>query len=219
MKKSLTALGLAGGLVVGGLAGVVIGVPGLSGAQSAEESVSPRGDHSARLAGVLAPLVEDGTLTQEQADKVIDALKAERESRSGGIRDRIGGGIRDRIGGHLREGSEILSQVLGLDQAGLVSALMSGQSVAQIAEAQGVDLQVVIDALVAEARTHTAEAVESGRITQEQADEKLADVEQRITEMVQLTPPTGGLGGFGGPGGDRGGRHGGMGGSDAVAES
>ncbi|NIR37390.1 MAG: hypothetical protein GWO22_15820, partial [Actinobacteria bacterium] len=56
---------------------------------------------------------------------------------------------------------------------------------------------------MSQAEERIQEAVENGRITQEQADEKLADLEQRITDRVNGEAPERGPRGFGrrGPGG------------------
>ena len=51
--------------------------------------------------------------------------------------------------------------------------LRDGQSSADIATAQGVDVQTVIDTLVNVAKEHLDEAVANGRLTQEEADAKL----------------------------------------------
>ena len=42
----------------------------------------------------------------------------------------------------------------------------------------------VIDALVAEKTERIADAVESGRLTQDEADEKLAEIEDRVTDKI-----------------------------------
>ena len=47
-----------------------------------------------------------------------------------------------------------------------------------------VDIETVIDSLIAEAKSHLDLSVENGRLTQEEADAKLAEVTQRITEFV-----------------------------------
>lgn len=73
---------------------------------------------------------------------------------------------------------------IGISEDDLVTALRSGQSVAQVAQSRGVDVQKVIDAIVADARTRLAEKVQAGDLTQAQADEKLADLPQRVTDMV-----------------------------------
>jgi uncharacterized protein (DUF433 family) len=66
----------------------------------------------------------------------------------------------------------------------LRSELRAGDTVAEIAADQGVDVQTVIDSLAAEAESHLDLAVENGRLTQEEADAKLADMTERITDFV-----------------------------------
>ena len=64
----------------------------------------------------------------------------------------------------------------------------------------------MIDAIVAEATTRINAAVTDGKLTQERADELIANLTTGITELVNDTPPLGfpgfGLPGFpvGGPG-------------------
>lgn len=94
-------------------------------------------------------------------------------------------------------GIETLADLLNLTEDEVKEALRSGDTIAEIAEAQGVDVQTVIDGLVAAAEEKLAEAVENGRITQEQADEIGANLEERITSFVNE----------GGPLGPRGHRH------------
>ena len=43
----------------------------------------------------------------------------------------------------------------------------------------------MIDALIADAKTKTAAAVKDGKITQEQADERLDALTERVTSFVQ----------------------------------
>jgi hypothetical protein len=88
-----------------------------------------------------------------------------------------------------------------------------GTTLADVAGEQGVEVDVLVDALVAAQEERIAAAVEDGRITQEQADERLADLEERVTERVNSEAPVGGPGH--GPRGDRGNRPGGGGGDEA----
>ena len=54
----------------------------------------------------------------------------------------------------------------------------------QVAEAKGVDLQKVIDAIVAADTAEIEAAVTAGTMTQAQADERLANLEQHVTDEV-----------------------------------
>ena len=80
---------------------------------------------------------------------------------------------------------------IGIAEDELLTALRSGQSIAQVAQSKGVEVQKVIDAVVADARTRLAEKVQSGDLTQAQADEKLATLAPRVTDMVNRTGGTG----------------------------
>jgi hypothetical protein len=95
------------------------------------------------------------------------------------------------------------AEALGLEPDALFDALRNGQTLTEIAEAQGVDVQSVYDAVLAEAGEHVAALVEAGTITQEQADEHLAWVSEHVAEMPMFSgagygPCMDGEGGFGG---------------------
>jgi polyhydroxyalkanoate synthesis regulator phasin len=194
MNKKMAALGLTVGLTAGGAAGLIVAAPALSGAQSTDTTVAESTDSTAteteaaesgtRLAEALAPLVEDGTLTQEQADKVVETLKA-------------AGPFGGHRGGHgmLGKRLDVAATALGMTEDDLRTALSDGQTMAQVAESKGIDVQVVIDALVADATTRISEKVAAGDLTQEEADARLAELTERITERVNNTLPARGEGG------------------------
>jgi len=192
MHKRIAAIGLAAGLAAGGFAGVALTTPALSGAQTstteataqdpavdqAERPDRPdRPDRSAMLVETLAPLVADGTITQAQADAVIAKLQE--------------AGPKEGPGGRHGKGAKLdaAATAIGISVDELRTALESGQTIAQVAESKGVNVQTVIDALVADAKAHFAEDVASGKHTQEEVDQKLADLEERITEMVNNPRP------------------------------
>jgi hypothetical protein len=199
-RRGLT-IGLAGGLLAGTAAGLVFGVPGLSSAasdtvtapaalvQQADETPTDdiRPDPGVRLRETLQALVDDGTLTSEQADAVTSYLVENRPER----------GERGEEGRHGRPGrafglgvaSEALTDLLGIDGQELRTQLRDGATLAEIAEAQGVEVQAVIDELVGEVEERVTNAVENGRIDQAEADEKLAEAEARITDMVNNGRP------------------------------
>ncbi|MCP3853374.1 MAG: hypothetical protein GY698_01400 [Actinomycetia bacterium] len=79
---------------------------------------------------------------------------------------------------------EEAAAAIGIDEADLRAALDSGDTIAAVAQANGVDAASVIDAMVAAKTEHIEEKVAEGRITQEEADEKLAELEGRVTDRV-----------------------------------
>ena len=108
-----------------------------------------------------------------------------------------------------------VASVLKLTEVELKALLNSGKSLADVAQAQNVNVTAVVDVIVADVQAHIAEEVASGEMTQAQADAKLAEVTAKVTKMVNSVRPAGmgegkhggnGHGGKGGRGGH--GRHG-----------
>ena len=85
------------------------------------------------------------------------------------------------------DGFAIVAEALGLEPAALVEALQSGQTLAEIADAQGVELQTIYAAMLAGAEAHMTQLVEAGDLTQEQADEHLAYVRDHIADMPMFS--------------------------------
>jgi ribosomal protein S20 len=202
MQKNtkLAAAGLTVGLLGGGAIAVVAGLPSLAGASSSPtwvqatddttvESDDTSGDHTTHLQDALQPLIDDGTITQAQADAVIAALEAARPE--GGM-GRHGGF------GHGGAGLTAAATALGVTEDELRTELRSGSSLADVAAAKGVDVQAVIDAIVAEATAAIDQAVTDGRLTADEAAEKKAELSERVTAMVNGEMPVGGPMGRGG---------------------
>jgi hypothetical protein len=107
-----------------------------------------------------------------------------------------------------------VAEALGLEADALATELQAGKTVAEIAEAQGVELDAVIEAVVAVHSETFADAVEAGELTQGQADAHVALLRENLAVRFTTTFEAGvGRGDFGrGRGGmmGRGGR--GMGG-------
>jgi hypothetical protein len=78
---------------------------------------------------------------------------------------------------------------LGLSADDLMAQLRDGKSIADIAEAQGIDLDAVVDAIVKHASEKLDALVEKGVLTQERADELKANLEERINELVNGNLP------------------------------
>ncbi len=83
--------------------------------------------------------------------------------------------------------SELILDATGLTREELHTALQDGSTIADLIVANDGDVDSVITELVAEATTQINEHVEEGRITQEQADERLADLEANITARLDGT--------------------------------
>ena len=200
MNKKFAIAGLTAGLVAGSGAGLILSQSGFAGASSAPAIVATVGDStgtgtaagqgrpdpSTRIAEVLQPLVDNGTLTQAQLDTVVQTLVDNMPR--GGRGDH--GGRGDRGGrGHRGEHLEAAATALGMTADDLRTELKAGTTIAQVAADRGVDVQDVIDALVAEAKEHLDEEVASGEHTQAEADAKLAEITARITDRVNNGKP------------------------------
>lgn len=177
MRKKMLTVATAATL---GVAGLGLAGPALAaaGAPAAGAAVSSRVD---RVKQALAGLVTDGTLTQAQADKVATAL---------GSAD-LGPGGRDGHRGPGRGRPDLAAAATALDMspADLRTALESGKTLAQVAKDKGVSVDTLVAALVDAAKTRIAQDVTAGRLTQAQADHRLADLTARVTERVNSVRP------------------------------
>ena len=131
--------------------------------------------------------VADGRITQEQADERLAELEERVTTRvNEGRPDR---GDRGPRGGRGGQNVEALAEVLGMDAEALAEALRSGSTLADVAAEQGVSVDAVVDTIVDGMTDRLDTAVEEGRITQEQADERLAELEERVTTGVDEGRP------------------------------
>lgn len=88
-------------------------------------------------------------------------------------------------------GLDAAAEAIGVDVESLRDSLREGQTIAQVAEANGVDPQTVIDAMVADLQTHLDEEVAAGELTAEEAADRLTDATERITQHVLEGRPEG----------------------------
>ena len=141
----------------------------------------------------IADEVKSGEITQAQADTKLADVTAKATERVNNVRPARGEGMHGGPKGHGRNVAAIAS-VLKLTEAELKTQVESGKTLAQIATTQGVSVQSVIGVLVTDMQAHIAQEVASGKITQAQADTKLADVTTKVTEMVNTVQPARGEG-------------------------
>ena len=203
-SKRAAALGLTAGLVGGGAAGFVLGVPGLTGAASADPAgivvaqtdtdtdapidTDARPEPGERMREALQPLVDDGTIDGDQADAVAEHLGAQIAERAGERGRGHRGGHPGRAAGPLGAATA-LTEVLGMEPDELREAVRSGSTIAEIAEANGVPVDDVVAAMVAEATERLDAAVESGRVDAADAAEKTEMIEERVTAHVNGEHP------------------------------
>jgi polyhydroxyalkanoate synthesis regulator phasin len=165
VRKKIVIAAAAGALTLGGLA---VAAPALAGSDASGGAASSAVD---RIKDALAGLVGDGSITQEQADEVATTLSDAGLGR----------------GGHHGRGLDLTAaaEALDISEEDLRTALQAdGATLAQVAEDKGVAVDILVQALVTAEQERIAQAVTDGRITQEQADERLADLEQRVTDRV-----------------------------------
>lgn len=135
---------------------------------------------------VLAQMLADGTITQEQLDEMLAMHELRGVAQDIFSRD---------------DAQAVIAEALGLTVEELAAAREDGTRIWELADAQGLDMAMLMTA-VTDARTAAfAQAVEDGLITQEQADLLLS---QRGPHFGGHGGP-GGKGGHGGNGGPRGG--------------
>ena len=137
MKKKIASIALAAA-ALGGTAALIHAVASAQDEAPTEESVE--GERPDFLGEALAPFVENGTLTQAEADEIAESMRESRPDR--GFRHR---GFRS---------IEALTDVLGIDAETLREERMAGNSIADIAAGLGIDVQTVIDSLVADANAN-----------------------------------------------------------------
>lgn len=144
---------------------LVVGAVVSSGLALAVTDDTPLFQHRAER---LAELVEDGVITQAEADAILEGLEI----------DALALGACGRGPG---AGLAAAAEVLGMEVEELRAQLLEGETIATIA---GDRVDEVIEAMVADRAARIEDAYEDGRLTREEADERLAELEARVTELV-----------------------------------
>ena len=89
-----------------------------------------------------------------------------------------------------RIGLDAAAEVLGIEEDDLRDALRDGTTLAELATQNDVEVQAVIDALVAEGNERIDNALEDGRIDEAEAAERRTELTERITTLVNDGFPT-----------------------------
>ena len=180
MNQSKTFSLIGAGAI--GVAAITLGTAGIAGAQdgddptladpATEEATEDSGREGrkarrqARVESTVQDLIAEGVITQEQVDSaesLREVLQAQREEAKAAK-------------------AQALADVLGLSVEDLRTAKQDGTSLVELA---GDDLNAVVELFTEQATARINSAVESGRITQEQADERLDGIEDRIETRLE----------------------------------
>jgi hypothetical protein len=175
VAKVATALLVVIGMVMGGMA-VAAAVE-----ESGDGNPSPTSAVQEVLEA-LDPLVENGTLTSEQAEAVADQLAPHL------VRARL----QDRgeeIVKHLRRLAGEIAEVLGLRPDELGEYLADGMTLAQVAEVEGWTGSELVIRVTDHIAAHLSVQVTAGRLDAERADEIVGNVAEILHELVDIEHP------------------------------
>jgi uncharacterized protein (DUF433 family) len=196
VRRFVAPVVVAAAVAGGGVAGAMLGVPGISGAQESTQQEAPaattaRDGALKAAADALGLSVKDlatelrggktiAQVAQEKTvdlNKVIDAMVAAAVNNGrdeAKARDAITKFVNEGrpAGDHGRHprlrhavGTELdaAAQALGMDRSALVQELKDGKTIAQVAQDQGVEVDKVIDAMVAPVKDRITKFVNEGR--------------------------------------------------------
>lgn len=198
-KRTKLAAGAGAALAAAGAGGAVAATklsPSEESAAMVEDAAKQLGVTPAKLDAALRQAfenrvdqaVEDGALTQEQAD----AMKARLEEGDvplvgvpflGGHRQ---GGLGPRHGFRDLEAAQTY---LGVTEAELRTALGERKTLAEIAKAEGKPVDGLVDAIVAATTKKLDEAVTAGRLTKARRDEIASGLQARTRAFVERARP------------------------------
>jgi len=189
-----------------GITALVVATLAMSGialAQTDEPTDEAARNAVTKIGEKLQVLVDDGTITADQAEAVAEVL-------ADGHRPR---GPRGQRGPNFGA----IAEFLGMEGDEFREAVQEYDTLADLASGNGSSGAELITFLVGEASDRIDQAVADGKIEQAEADEKLTEVTEKITEMVNSEFPENagegrgpgdrrgpgrrGPGGTGGPGG------------------
>jgi polyhydroxyalkanoate synthesis regulator phasin len=132
---------------------------------------------------IIDEAVERGDLTEEQGNRVRARIASDLPFF--GLGHGHGGGFGDCGPLGVRFSLDTIAGTLGMSIEDLRSELRDGTPLTDIIAAQGSTVDEVVDALVADAESRLDQAVTDGQLTREQADEVLAGLSDRLTEMFE----------------------------------
>jgi hypothetical protein len=205
MKRKLVAGAVAGLAVAGGGAAAVAatqtGSPQEESKAVVEDAAKQLGVQPTELSNALKQALKNridaavaaGRLTEEQGKELKDRVDAEEFPLLGaGLR-----GGHHGPGGPFGRGLDAAAEYLGTTEEALREQLRDGTTLAGAAKKAGKSVDGLVDALVADAKEKLDAAQAAGRITAAQKQEKLHDLREHVTALVNGERPEGGPRAFG----------------------
>jgi len=138
------------------------------------------------LSDLLTALVNEGIISQDQADRIQQYLTTQAQARC--------------YRAHILPAADILSTTankLGLTTSQLVQELRQGKSLAQVASEHNVSRDDLKSALLQTAQTNANALVQQGVLTQDAANQALQAIEANLDTILDQTGLRGFKGGFG----------------------
>ena len=197
MKKTLLILGAVAALAV-----AIVAVAAVGAQEGTPDAEKPADEFIAKTAENLGITVDeltaamtnarfemideavaDGKLTEEQAAKL-----KERIQEYGPLIQphRVKDKHRACLGARFMVSAA--ATVLDMEAADLTEQLKSGQSLAAVAEAQGMSVDDFKAGLLSQVKTELDTKVADGKLAQERADKIYAGVEENIDRIISATP-------------------------------
>ena len=191
--------------IAGGMLGIALGAMLLGGtavAQSDTDGADLGSSFIDRLAEKLGmtPDELETTIKETQEEAINDAVADGRltEEQGAALKERVdsGNGFFRMMPGRravrqLDINSGTIASELGMTTDELRDELATGSTLSEVITAHGSTVEEIVTALVAEAEWKLDEAVANGNLTQEQADQMLANLPERLTQMIESGQPGG----------------------------
>jgi len=182
----LAVAALAGLLLTAGVVAAQTSTPTPS-AGSATNPCSTIGtEQGGKLDDLLTALVNEGIISQDQADRIRQYLTTQARTRC--------------YQAQVLPPADVLSTVankVGLTTSQVVAELRQGKSLAQIASEHNVSRDDLKNALLATARANADALVQQGALTQSEADQAVQAVQNNLDTLIDQTGLHGFKGGFG----------------------
>ncbi len=130
--------------------------------------------------------VADGRLSQARADSLLENLETRVNAALNGelpLLNRFGRGGDDGryVGWHLLRA---VAEAAGLDRQEMLEQMSAGKTPSEILTENGVDAEAFVNEQLSQLETRLANAVSNGRLTQEEADARLAEATEKLNAWM-----------------------------------